>query len=77
MKVFSINGYYKDDQSEFDGYLVAEFDNTPKGYSDDDIFFYGLSETNLQEAIELKEDTGHDFVITGYEVVDETEPEDE
>ena len=66
-QVFEVEGYWKDDKDEeFSGYLVAELDCVPEGYSDDDIFFYGLSEELLKEAIELKENTIHDFVITSY-----------
>lgn len=69
MKVFSIDGYWKDDKDNFYGYLVSEFDDVPKGYSEEDIFFFGLSEDELEEAISLGEDTVHDFVITNYEEI--------
>ena len=62
-----INGYWKDDKSEFSGYIVNEYDDCPKGMEDDDIFFYGLSETEIQAAIKEGEDTNLDFVITSYE----------
>jgi len=68
-KVFSINGYFKDDKdNSFENYLVYEFDNVPEWLNDDEIFFYGLSEKNIKEAIELKEETCHEFVITSYEI---------
>jgi hypothetical protein len=66
---FLISGYWKDDKSEFTDLVVTNFDDEPDDsypYSDDDIFFYGLNERDLIEAIELKEDTMHDFVITSY-----------
>ncbi|QQV91445.1 hypothetical protein M1M25_gp015 [Tenacibaculum phage Gundel_1] len=66
---YSINGYWKDDKTEFKELIVSEMDGCFEGiepYSDDDIFFYGLSESNLLEAIELKEETAHDFVITSF-----------
>ncbi len=66
--IFEIDGYFKDDNSEFNGYLVAEYDDTPDGFDDDDIFFYGLSEALIKEAIALKKDTTHDFVITAYRI---------
>ena len=63
---FSISGYWKDDRVEFDGYIVKD-DNTVVEEEDDQIFFYGLSEKDIQEAIKLGEKTAHDFVITGFE----------
>ena len=64
---FSINGYWKDDESEFDGYIVKSTDDREEG--DDDVFFYGLSETEIQEAIG-NYDTCLEFIITSYEKVD-------
>ena len=74
MKVFSIDGYWKDDNSSFCGYKVAEMDCTPEGYSDDDIFFYGLSEDDIKSDIDNTE-TINDFVITDYELYDDTDKE--
>ena len=70
MAYFKVNGYWKDDKSEFEGYIIREFDDaipegeTDCGFTDDDIFFYGLSETDIIEAIRLGEDTVNDFVLT-------------
>ena len=61
--LFMVSGYFKDDKSEFNDYLIYEFDDVPKGYDDDDIFYYGLSETNLKNS---SENDGMDFVITEY-----------
>lgn len=66
---YSINGYWKGDKTEFENYVVSQFDDIPSEtdpYTDDDIFFYGLGESDLLEAIELKEETGHDFIITSF-----------
>ena len=63
---FLINGYFKDDNSEFTNFLVVDSGDTI-AERDDDIFFYGLSESEIKEAIDLKEDTAQDFVITSYE----------
>lgn len=66
-KHFEISGYWKDDKSEFEAYLVREFDDSHEDeFIDNDIFFYGLGERDIIEGIELKEDTVHDFVITSY-----------
>lgn len=54
-KLFSIDGYFIDDQTEFSGYLVTEYDETPEVMDDDDIFFYGLSEKDIRNAIKTKE----------------------
>lgn len=72
MKVFSISGYWKDDKTNFSGYKIAELDCVPKGYSDDDIFWFGMSEDVIKEAIDNIE-TVNDFVITEYEIYDDTE----
>ena len=63
---FLIDGYYKDDKTEFSGYLVSETDD----HMDDEIFFYGLSEEDIKDAIKLGDDSNIiDFVITSYEKV--------
>lgn len=71
---FTINGYWKDDRSPIDGYLVYAYDNSIEGgefddypYSDDDVFYYGLSEDDIKLAIEEGEDNALEFVITSYE----------
>lgn len=68
MKVFNISGHFTIDEPFYD-YKVAEFDNTPANYSDDDIFFYGLSEDQIKEAIKTKEPID-DFIIESYTVYD-------
>ncbi len=70
-KYFSINGYYKDDKSEFEGLIVKEYDDAEEDESrDDQIFFYGLSETDIQQAIiDGGEDDILEFVITSYEEI--------
>lgn len=67
---FEITGYWKDDISDkFEGYIVSDMDDSPldsEPYMEEHIFFFGLSEEDLKEAIRLKEDTAHDYVITSY-----------
>ena len=69
-KFFVVDGYWKDDKSSINGYIVTDMDSSVgypvNGLTDDDIFFYGLNELEIQEAIELGEDTVQDFVITTY-----------
>jgi len=68
---FKINGYWKDDKSEFSNYLVKDTHDVNE-YEDNSIFFYGLSEKDLKEAIKAKEDTAQEFVITSYEKIAQT-----
>lgn len=62
---FEISGYYTDDKSEFEGYVVKSYDDAREGSQDDDVFYFGLSESQIKEAIQSKEPIG-DFVITSY-----------
>jgi len=73
--LFEIDGYWKDDKQPFEGYIVSEMDDDinddgeSDNLDDENIFFYGLTEANIIEAIELGEETIYDFVITSYEVI--------
>lgn len=64
--LFMIDGYYKDDKSEFSNYLVCAYDDTPKHVSDEDIFYHGLGETEIIKAIQDGTKTTLEFVITSY-----------
>lgn len=66
---FRIRGYWKDDGEKFDGYIVKETSDYTEE-EDDQIFFFGLSEENLKEAVKEGQDWGEDFIITGYEKMD-------
>ena len=73
MNIYSISGYWKDDGVHFEGYKVSDTNDStpevlPEGISDDDLFFYGLSEQDIKDAIELGKDSNEDFVITSYEL---------
>ena len=63
-KYFQIQGYWLDDKSDFSG-IVKEYDNYNKE-EEDDIFFYGMGEEEIIEAIKEEENTTLDFVITSY-----------
>ena len=68
-----ISGYWKDDKSEFEGYIVRAYDDEPSEddeFTDEDIFYYGLSESEIQSAIADPENDGLEFVITSYEKID-------
>lgn len=72
-KIFQISGYWKEDGEEFDGYLVAaesddQYDDDDYPDNDDEIFFYGLNEQQIKDAIEEGEEFEEDFVITGYTI---------
>lgn len=72
-RYFEIDGYWKDDKSEFYNLIVTDF-NSFNVYNvfdllEDDIFYFGMSENNLIEAIESGEDTIEDFVITNYKEI--------
>lgn len=71
-KYFSINGYYKDDKSEFEGYIIKEYDDVDEEL-DDLIFFYGLSESNIKQAIDDGGEDILDFVITSYYEINKEE----
>ena len=64
---FIINGYWKDDLSEFNKYIVGEYEEVCE--PDDDVFYYGLSEQEIKEAIKNPSQSGLEFVITSYEIL--------
>ena len=69
-KYFSINGYWKDDNSEFNGYIVKEYNDVEQDeQADDKIFEYGWSETDLKIAVKGGEEILLDFVITSFEEI--------
>jgi hypothetical protein len=67
---FLINGYWKNDKTEFYDYVVTDYDDNAE--DDDEIFYFGLSESEIREAIKHKEDTALEFVITGYATLSTT-----
>ena len=66
MADFLISGYWKDDKTEFQDYLVTDYDGVQE---DDDYFHFGINEEEIKEAIELKEETGLEFVIITYKSI--------
>ena len=72
-RIYSIDGYWKAGKENFSDYLICTNDDEnkpiPEGYTDDDIFFYGLTELDLFKAVNLKEDVADEFVITAYKEV--------
>ena len=66
-KYFTIDGYRIDNKESKTGYIVKEYYDASEDYYN--VFFYGMSENDLQEAIKSKEDTTLDFVITNYQQI--------
>ena len=67
-KYFKIDGYWKDDLSEFNGNIVKEYDDGEEDENrDNQIFYYGMSETEIQDAIANPDENILEFVITSYE----------
>lgn len=60
---YMISGYWKDDKTTFEDYLVTEWDSVPQGYNDDHFFYFGLSEKDLKES---SIDDALEFVVTSY-----------
>ena len=53
-KLFRVSGYYTPEGEDypFEDYLIFEGDDTddlPKGYEDDDIFYYGINPSNVDK----------------------------
>lgn len=69
---FEISGYWKDNNEEFEGYIVTNYDDHEEDgeYNEDDIFYFGLEERDIQAMIEYGEYTIEDFIITGYKEVE-------
>lgn len=66
-KYFEIDGYWKDDLSEFSGNIIREYDDSDENEEIDNlIFYYGLSEADIIDAIENPDGNGLEFVITSY-----------
>lgn len=63
-KYFEIEGYWKDDKSEFSGIMKESDDYNEE--EDEEVFFYGMDENQIKETIKAGEDTTLDFVITSY-----------
>lgn len=60
-KYYFISGYFKDDLSEFDNYMVSEYDDADD--DEDDVFYYGLSREEAKSML-FETDTSLEFVIT-------------
>lgn len=69
-KYFSINGYFKDDKSEFEDYIVKEYNDVESDeQADDRIFYYGLDENHLNHSIVTGGNDALEFVVTSFEQI--------
>ena len=69
-KYFSIDGYWKDDLSEFNGNVVKEYDDAEEDEDrDNSIFYYGMSENDIIDAIANPDENNLEFVITSYRLL--------
>jgi len=69
-KLFSVGIKWLDNGTEYD-VLIYEFDCHPNGYTDEDIFFYGMGETCIKAAIVSQEPCEGEWIITElYDVID-------
>jgi hypothetical protein len=62
--MFSVNGYFKDDKTEFESYIITSWDCLPVGWEEEEIFHFGLSYKNLLHNLTTGGDDGLDFVVT-------------
>jgi len=69
-KYFSIDGYWKDDLSEFSGNIVKEYDDAEEDEDrDNSIFYYGMGENDIIDAIANPDENSLEFVITSYKLL--------
>ena len=70
-KYFTISGFWKNDNAGFDNYLVTNFNEyDPKGdFNEEDIFYYGLSESDIKKMIQNPKSSAEDFTITSYKQI--------
>jgi hypothetical protein len=69
MKIFEINGYFKDNGDAILAAVVCEFDQDPdpkSEFAEEAIFHYGLSEGDIKYAIDEKSLIDNEFYITSY-----------
>jgi len=67
-KYFSVSGYWKDDKTEFENYIIKEFDDVDEN-EDIEIFYYGLSASDIKTLIDEGDKSNQEFVITSYKEV--------
>ncbi len=76
MKIFSIDGYFTDDNVKFSNQLVTSNEEPLPywaGYKEDDIFFQGLD----CEVLKLPATILNLFVVTSFKFIEEINTEEE
>lgn len=63
-ELFLISGFFKDDKWKFNDLIVSSYDDPDE--DDDNVFYYGLSENDIKQAIEDGFNTSLEFVILDY-----------
>lgn len=63
-ELFLISGFFKDDKWKFNDLIVSSYDDADE--DDDNVFYYGLSENDIKQAIEDGFNTSLEFVILDY-----------
>jgi len=65
-KIFSVRIRWLDDKSELDVYIAEShgIEDLPDGFTDDMIFFFGMSENNILRVIASGEPCENEWVIT-------------
>lgn len=65
LPLIEIDGFWLDDMDNpFKGYLVKQTQDVSEENDEDDIFYYGLTEEEIQKTLGKK--TAEEFVITAY-----------
>lgn len=69
MKYYAIDGFWKDTNENFSERIVAskEYTDGVPDYIDEQIFFYGLTQEDLQDYVVRGWNTDLEFIITGFE----------
>ena len=70
--VFSVRIKWINDNSELDVLIFEShgIDDLPEGYDDDDIFFYGMGENAIKQALASGEPCENEWVIIEFYGVD-------
>ena len=63
---YTVDGYWKDDKSEFRDLIVTNFDDVEENgmFGEDEVFLFGFSEQMLEELKDVN--NNDDFIVTNY-----------
>jgi len=72
-RYFEISGYWNDSREPFRNYIVTDKDYfnvyNDFGFTEEDIFYFGMTEEYLIAEIEFGEDPELEFTITNYKEI--------